>query len=187
MKLENSRSIQAAPQAVWDNLISIDVLQQCIPGCQSMEQTGDNDYALTMKSKVGPVAATFKGKLSLRDIVAGESYTLYFEGQGGTAGFSKGSSEVRLKPVDTGTELRYTVEATIGGKIAQLGQRLVDGAARKMAKDFFDKFEAIVAPSEKPPCDEPGELDSGATPPTEEPPKPQTREKRRWNWFRGEK
>lgn len=147
MKLESSRMIQAEPKVVWDNLVDVEVLKQCIPGCQTMEQTGENEYALTMKSKIGPVSATFKGSLSLRDIVPGESYTLSFEGKGGAAGFSKGSSAVRLEPAEGGTNLHYTVDASIGGKIAQVGQRLVDGAARKMADDFFTQFEQIVAPS----------------------------------------
>lgn len=148
MKLESTRFIQAEPEVVWDHLVSVDVLQQCIPGCQSMEQTGDNEYALTMKTKVGPVSATFKGDLSLRDIEPGESYTLHFEGSGGTAGFASGSAEVRLERAEGGTNLIYSVDAKIGGKIAQLGQRLVDGAARKMADDFFNNFEQVVAPEE---------------------------------------
>lgn len=148
MKLENSRLIEAEPKVVWESLIDVDVLKQCIPGCQTMEQTGENEYALTMKSRIGPVSATFKGGLTLRDIVPGESYTLHFEGKGGAAGFSKGSSAVRLEPAPDGTNLYYAVDARIGGRIAQVGQRLVDGAARKMADDFFDQFEQIVAPSD---------------------------------------
>jgi hypothetical protein len=147
MKLETTRLIQAEPNVVWDNLVNVEVLKQCIPGCQTMEQTGENEYALTLKAKVGPVSATFTGELSLRDIVSGESYTLYFEGKGGAAGFSKGSAAVRLEPADGDTNLHYAVDAKIGGKIAQLGQRLVDGAARKMADDFFSRFEEIVAPA----------------------------------------
>lgn len=145
MKLENTRLIQAEPQVVWDSLVSVDVLKQCIPGCQSMDRTGENEYELVMKSKVGPVSATFKGELSLRDIVPGESYTLHFEGRGGAAGFSKGSAAVRLEPADGGTNLVYSVDASVGGKIAQIGQRLIDGAARKMADDFFTRFEEVVA------------------------------------------
>lgn len=148
MKLETTRFIHAPREKVWDSLVDVEVLEQCIPGCQSMEQTGENEYALTMKSKVGPVSATFTGELSLRDVVPGESYTLYFEGKGGAAGFSKGSAAVRLEEAEGGTNLHYTVDAKIGGKIAQLGQRLVDGAARKMAEDFFGQFEQIVAPGE---------------------------------------
>lgn len=146
MKLENTRFIQAEPEVVWDHLVSVETLRQCIPGCQSMEQTGDNEYALTMKSKVGPVSATFKGDLNLRDIKPGESYTLAFEGSGGAAGFASGSADVRLERAEGGTNLIYSVDAKIGGKIAQLGQRLVDGAARKTADDFFNNFEQVVAP-----------------------------------------
>jgi len=148
MKLESTRFIRAEPEVVWEHLVSVEVLRQCIPGCQSMEQTGDNEYALTMKSKIGPVSATFKGNLSLRDIKPGESYTLYFEGSGGAAGFASGSSEVRLERAEGGTNLIYSADAKIGGKIAQLGQRLVDGAARKMANDFFNNFEQAVVGEE---------------------------------------
>jgi len=147
MKLESTRVIAAEPRTVWDHLVDVDVLQQCIPGCQSMEQTGENEYALTMKTKVGPVSATFNGELSLRDIVPGESYTLHFEGKGGAAGFGKGSAAVRLEPAEEGTNLVYSVDAKVGGKIAQVGQRLVDGTARKMADDFFSRFEQVVAPA----------------------------------------
>lgn len=146
MKLESNRMIRARPDVVWEHLVDVDVLQQCIPGCQSMEQIGENEYALTMRTKVGPVSAPFRGELSLRDIVPGGSYTLHFQGKGGAAGFSKGSAAVRLEPVDEGTSLVYSVDARIGGKIAQVGQRLVDGSARKMAAHFFDRFEQIVAP-----------------------------------------
>lgn len=154
MKLESNRLIRAEPGVVWEHLVDVDVLQQCIPGCQSMEQTGENEYALTMKTKVGPVAATFKGELSLRDIVAGESYTLYFEGKGGAAGFGKGSAAVRLEPAEGGTNLFYSADAKVGGKIAQVGQRLVDGTAHKMADDFFNRFEQIVAPEAEAPAEE---------------------------------
>lgn len=147
MKLESNRVIQAEPGVVWEHLVDVEVLKQCIPGCQSMEKTGENEYALTMKSKVGPVSATFKGELSLRDIVPGESYTLHFEGKGGAAGFGKGSAAVRLEPAEEGTNLVYSVDASVGGKIAQVGQRLVDGTARKMADDFFSRFEQVVAPA----------------------------------------
>lgn len=147
MKLESNRVIQAEPGVVWEHLVDVEVLKQCIPGCQTMEQTGENEYALTMKSKVGPVSATFKGELGLRDIVPGESYTLHFEGKGGAAGFGKGSAAVRLEPAEEGTNLIYSVDASVGGKIAQVGQRLVDGTARKMADDFFSRFEQVVAPA----------------------------------------
>lgn len=147
MKLENSRTIAAAPDVVWRNLVDVEVLKQCIPGCESMEETVANAYALTMKAKVGPVSATFKGQLTLEDIVEQRSYTLRFNGQGGAAGFGKGSADVRLEPHDAGTILHYSAQATVGGRIAQVGQRLVDGAAHKMAEDFFSRFEQIVAPA----------------------------------------
>lgn len=154
MKLESNRLIRAEPSVVWEHLVDVDVLQQCIPGCQSMEQTGENEYALIMKTKVGPVSATFKGDLSLRDIVPGESYTLHFEGKGGAAGFGRGSAAVRLEPAEAGTNLVYSADAKVGGKIAQVGQRLVDGTAHKMADDFFNRFEQIVAPEAEVPAEE---------------------------------
>lgn len=180
MKLESNRVIQADRQTVWNNLVDIEVLKQCIPGCQSMDQTGENEYALTMKSKVGPVSATFKGELSLRDIVEGESYTLHFEGKGGAAGFANGSAAVRLEPADEGTNLIYSADAKVGGKIAQVGQRLVDGAARKMADDFFTQFEQVVAPADTPASESAAAAESDKA---TEPEGKETGDSGGWSWY----
>ena len=179
MKLESNRVIQAEPDTVWQHLVDVEVLKQCIPGCQSMEQTGENEYALSMKSKIGPVSATFKGELSLRDIEPGDSYTLHFEGKGGAAGFAKGSAAVRLEPAEEGTNLVYTVDAKVGGKIAQVGQRLVDGSARKMADDFFSQFEQVVAPAA------PIEGDAGTSPQSAGKSGRDTSGNRSWMWIGG--
>jgi hypothetical protein len=120
------------------------VLKTCIPGCDKVEATGENQYAIGMAVKIGPVSARFAGKIQLLDVQPPASYTLNFEGQGGAAGFGKGNAKVNLAPaVDgNGCELAYTAQAQVGGKIAQVGQRLVDGVAKSMAEDFFRRFEA---------------------------------------------
>jgi uncharacterized protein len=124
-----------------------EVLKACIPGCESIEQTGDNEYQLVMTARVGPVSAKFKGKMTLSDIVAPTSYRLAFEGQGGVAGFAKGEASVTLSPQDGGTKLAYAANAMIGGKLAQVGSRLIDGVAKKIAGEFFTKFNELVSRS----------------------------------------
>jgi len=105
-----------------------------------MEKQSDNEYLLTMTAKVGPVSAKFKGKMTLSDVRAPDAYTLHFEGQGGVAGFARGTAEVRLAPEGDGTRLSYSVKANIGGKLAQVGARLIDGVAKKTAEQFFAAF-----------------------------------------------
>ncbi len=112
----------------------------CIPGCDSIEKQSDNEYLLTMTARVGPVSAKFKGKMTLLDVQAPDSYTLQFEGQGGVAGFAKGEAQVRLAPEADATRLSYSVKANIGGKLAQVGARLIDGVAKKTAEQFFSAF-----------------------------------------------
>jgi uncharacterized protein len=141
MDMQGSRQLAITQQQAWDALNDPAVLKVCIPGCDKVEPTGENQYAIGMALKVGPVSARFAGKITLADIMAPQSYKLSFEGQGGPAGFGKGSAAVQLTPKATGCELAYTVNATVGGKIAQLGQRLVDGAAKSMAEDFFRRFD----------------------------------------------
>ena len=146
MDMQGSRQLAITQQQAWDALNDPEVLKACIPGCDKVESTGDNQYAIGMSVKVGPVAAKFAGKITLSDIVAPKSYSINFEGQGGAAGFGKGNSAVILTPNDAGCELSYTVHASVGGKIAQLGQRLIDGVAKSMAEDFFKRFvEAMQA------------------------------------------
>ena len=141
MDMQGSRQLAITQQQAWDALNDPAVLKACIPGCDKVEPTGENQYAIGMALKIGPVSAKFGGKIVLSDIVPPASYKINFEGQGGAAGFGKGNSAVTLVANDAGCELNYTVHATVGGKIAQLGQRLVDGAAKSMAEDFFKRFD----------------------------------------------
>ena len=142
MDMTGQRALQATQQQAWEALNDPDILKACIPGCKKFEATSDNAYAVTAGIKIGPVAATFNGNVQLTDIVPPTSYKLSFDAQGGVAAFGKGESSVELKPLDKGCELHYTVHSTVGGKIAQLGQRLIDGVAKNMAEDFFKRFEA---------------------------------------------
>jgi uncharacterized protein len=144
MDMQGSRQLAATQQQAWEALNDPEVLKRCIPGCDSIERTGDDQYAITMSIKIGPVSAKFNGKIALQDVNAPQGYTLQFEGQGGAAGFGKGSSQVRLEPQPAGCELHYTASAQVGGKIAQVGQRLIDGVAKSMAEDFFKRFEAVL-------------------------------------------
>lgn len=141
MDMQASRQLAVTQQQAWDALNDPEVLKACIPGCDKVEATGENQYAIGLAVKIGPVAAKFAGKIQLTDIQPPGSYTITFEGQGGPAGFGKGNAQVALSPNDTGCELGYTVHATVGGKVAQLGQRLIDGAAKSMAEDFFRRFD----------------------------------------------
>ena len=127
MEMQGSKALAITQQQAWDALNDPEVLKLCIPGCDSIEATGEGAYALVNAIKVGPVSAKFKGSLQLADVQAPDSYTIHFEGSGGAAGFGKGSAQVTLAPNATGCELGYTVNATVGGKIAQVGQRLIDG------------------------------------------------------------
>jgi carbon monoxide dehydrogenase subunit G len=141
MDMQGSRHLAVTQQQAWDALNDPEVLKTCIPGCDKVEATGENQYAISMAVKIGPVGARFNGKILLSDIVAPESYKINFEGQGGPAGFGKGSAAVNLAPAADGCDLTYTAQAQVGGKIAQVGQRLVDGVARSMAEDFFKRFD----------------------------------------------
>ncbi len=134
------------PQGVtWSSIIDPEVLKVCIPGCESMDKVGDNEYAMVMGAKVGPVSARFKSRITLADVDAPNAYTLIFEGQGGVAGFAKGEAHVRLSPEGDATRLQYTAKAMIGGKLAQVGSRLVDGVAKKLAENFFTRFNEHVS------------------------------------------
>ena len=143
MEMQGSRALAITRQQAWDALNDPAVLKVCIPGCDKLEPTGENQYAVGVAVKIGPVAARFAGKFSLTDVVPPDSYTIGFDGQGGAAGFGKGTSKVKLTPQEAGPGcvLDYTVQAQVGGKIAQLGQRLIDGVARSMAEDFFKRFD----------------------------------------------
>lgn len=141
MDMQGQRALPVSQALTWDALNNPDVLKACIPGCDRFETDGPTLYNVGVTLKIGPVAAKFAGKVSLLDIVAPQSYALQFEGQGGVAGFGKGTAQVQLQPQGSGCELTYTVNAQVGGKIAQLGQRLIDGAAKSLAEDFFKRFE----------------------------------------------
>ena len=144
MELKGTRVIAADRATVWAALNDPEVLKACIPGCEELTGSPEDGFEAVVKQKVGPVKATFKGKVTLSDIVEGESYRISGEGSGGVAGFAKGGADVALADVEDGTELTYVAEAKVGGKIAQLGSRLIDGFARKMADAFFDNFRSEV-------------------------------------------
>jgi carbon monoxide dehydrogenase subunit G len=149
MEMNGEQLIAAPQQRVWDTLNDPAVLKDCIAGCESVENKGENQYEVLMTARVGPVSAKFRGKLTLSDIHPPHSYSLAFDGQGGAAGFGKGGAKVMLTPETvhgaSGTRLAYQVQAHVGGKLAQIGSRLVDMAAKKIADDFFTAFNARVA------------------------------------------
>jgi uncharacterized protein len=132
--------LAATQQVVWEKLNDPEVLKACIPGCESLEKTAENELQAVAKIKIGPVSATFRGKVELSDLNPPHGYTISGEGQGGIAGFAKGAAKVDLVPIDGGTRMTYAVEAQVGGKIAQLGARLIDGVAKRMADQFFERF-----------------------------------------------
>ncbi len=140
MEIIGQQLIPQPQQKTWNAICDPAVLQLCIPGCESMVKTSDSEFDLTMSAKVGPVSAKFKSKITLTNVDAPNSYMLIFEGQGGVAGFAKGQAEVKLVPEGESTRLEYVAKATIGGKLAQVGSRLVDGVAKKIAEQFFTAF-----------------------------------------------
>lgn len=144
MDLTGNRLIAAPRATVWERLNDAETLRACIPGCTELTGSPEEGFEATVVQKVGPVKATFRGKVTLSDVVAGESYTISGEGSGGVAGFAKGAAKVALADAGAGTDLSYAVQANVGGKIAQLGSRLIDGFARKMADQFFERFQAEV-------------------------------------------
>jgi hypothetical protein len=151
MDMTGEYKIAAPRERVWEALNDANVLRQAIPGCEELNKLSDTELEASAKAKIGPVSARFKGKVTLSDLNPPESYTLTGEGSGGAAGFAKGHASVVLTPDGETTILRYTVKAMIGGKLAQLGQRLVDGAAKKMADEFFDKFSDLAGGKIAPP------------------------------------
>jgi hypothetical protein len=149
MEFVGSYIIPASPSAVWNALNDPDVLKACIPGCESLAKTDATHFVATARLKIGPMSATFKGAIALTELDPPRRCVLSGEGQGGVAGFAKGSAEVLLTPEGEGTRLAYTAKASVGGKLAQIGQRLIDGAARQIADDFFVRFSAEAASMEK--------------------------------------
>lgn len=144
MTMNGSVRLDASRQAVWAKLNDPVVLKACIPGCEELEQTEDGGFRATAKIKVGPVSARFKGRVTLSDLDAPNGYRIAGEGEGGIAGFAKGGAVVVLQADGDGTVLTYDVEAQIGGKLAQLGQRLINGSAKKIADEFFGNFAKAV-------------------------------------------
>jgi len=141
MELRGERLIPAPLNTTWAALNDPQTLQACIAGCESLERTGDAAFAAVVAVKVGPVSARFKGSVRMTNIQAPTGYTINFDGQGGVAGFGKGSADVSLVPEAALTRLKYTARATVGGKMAQIGSRLIDATAAKMTDDFFKAFE----------------------------------------------
>ncbi len=150
MQMSGSRQINAPASEVWAAILSPEVLKECIPGCTEISGSAEDGFEATVVQKVGPVKATFKGVVTLSDMVAGKSLRITGEGKGGPAGYAKGGAVVTMAPSETGTLLTYDVEANVGGKLAQLGSRIIDGFAKKMADDFFTRFQDAVEPNDAP-------------------------------------
>jgi len=151
MEMKGEQLIPAPQQTVWNGLNDPETLKACVPGCESITPSGDNEYQVLMVARVGPVSAKFKGKLTLSEIRPPNSYSIAFEGQGGAAGFAKGGAQVRLSTEGMTTKLAYDVKASVGGKLAQIGSRLIDAAAKKVADDFFRNFNDRMSAAEADP------------------------------------
>ena len=147
MEMTGEQLIPLPQQRVWESLNDPGILKACIPGCESIEKVSDTEYKVVMTAAIGPVKAKFNGKLLLADLNPPHSYSIAFEGTGGAAGFGKGAAQVSLLPEGNGTRLSYKATASVGGKLAQIGSRLIDGVAKKMSDDFFARFNTTVAPA----------------------------------------
>jgi len=160
MQLISSRTVPASVEATWAALNDPETLKACIPGCETIERASDTEFRVAMTARVGPVSAKFTGRIILADLVPPTSYRLSFEGQGGGAGFARGEAKVALAPEQNGTRIEYTANAQVGGKLAQIGSRLVDAAAAKVADDFFARFvERVGGPGvAAPPTEAPSAL-----------------------------
>jgi hypothetical protein len=146
MTMNGEYQLPVPQEIVWEKLNDAATLKACIPGCEQLDKLSDTEMQAVATVKIGPVKAKFKGKVTLSDLDPPNGYKISGQGDGGIAGFASGGAAVKLEPKDGGTLLTYAVEAQIGGKLAQLGQRLVNGAAKKLADDFFQKFAAAVSP-----------------------------------------
>jgi hypothetical protein len=140
MEMTGEQLVPASQAETWKALNDPEFLKECVPGCESIDLVAENEYSVAMTARVGPVSAKFKGKLLISDLKPPHSYAIAFEGQGGVAGFAKGSAQVALAPEGDATRLTYSARANVGGKLAQIGSRLVDAAANKVANDFFTAF-----------------------------------------------
>lgn len=151
MQLTGTQLIARSQEAVWAALNDPETLRACLPGCESLERVSDTEYRAQIVAAVGPVKSKFSGKLQLSDIDAPRSYQMTFEGSGGAAGTARGGAQVSLASEGTATRLSYTANAQVGGKLAQVGSRLIDGVAKKMADEFFARFgERVAAPVPEP-------------------------------------
>jgi carbon monoxide dehydrogenase subunit G len=167
MEMTGERQIAASRDVVWAALNNPDVLKQCIPGCESLEMLSPTDMTARVKLQIGPVKANFAGKVKLSDLDPPNGYRISGEGSGGVAGHAKGGATVRLMEDNAGTLMRYEVKADVGGKLAQLGGRLIDATAKRLADEFFEKFSAVVG----------GPAAQQSAPPPPSPPKKE-------GWFR---
>ncbi len=147
MEMSGERRIAAGRKQVWAALNDPSILKQCIPGCEELEMQSPTDMAARIKLQIGPVKATFNGKVLLTDLDPPNGYRIVGEGSGGVAGYAKGAATVHLVDDVRGTLMTYTVKADVGGKLAQLGGRLIDSTAKKIADEFFEKFTEIVGPT----------------------------------------
>jgi len=175
MDMQGNRQLAATQEQAWAALNNPDILKACIPGCEKFELTEENNYNVGVALRIGPVAAKFSGTVKLMDIQPPHAYALQFEAQGGVAGFGKGESKVTLTPNAEGCELKYTVHSKVGGKIAQLGQRLIDGAAKSLAEDFFKRFEEELLKSNQ--AQSQSEAEMAPTPTAADKPAP------KWLWL----
>jgi carbon monoxide dehydrogenase subunit G len=164
MEITGEQVISAPREAVWKALNDPQVLKACLPGCESVEQISPEQFKVVIKAVIGPLRARFQGLLRLVDPLPPASCTMHFEGQGGAVGFGKGSAQVMLREVPEGTALSYEAKAQVGGKLAQVGSRLIDGVVRKMADDFFTAFRRQLAPepAEAQPDRHPGAQGAGS-------------------------
>jgi uncharacterized protein len=170
MELKGEILINANRETVWHGLNDTPLLMRCIPGCESMEEISPNERQATVKIKIGPVRARFMGKVTMTDIIPEEGYTLQFEGSGGAAGMAKGQSVVTLSDDSGSTCLRYTVQASIGGKLGQVGGRMIDAAAKQIADQFFAVFQTEVTKNNTPLADASSTDSSTESPTTESAP-----------------
>lgn len=144
MQLAGERILPVDRGRAWSALTDPELLRAAIPGCESIERTSEEEYRIVMAAALGPVKARFHGRLALEDIVVAERYRMRFEGEGAAAGFARGTANVRLLDADAGTRVEYDGQAQVGGRIAQVGSRLMDPAARKFVEDFFTSFERLL-------------------------------------------
>ncbi len=162
MHMSDQREIVAPVSEVWNALLSAQMLQECVPGAKEVSGSVEDGFDAVVVQKVGPVKATFKGHVKLSDLVEHQSLILSGEGKGGAAGFAKGAADVKLSATEAGTLLEYDVDARVGGKLAQLGSRLIDGFAKKMADQFFTNLQQALEASDEPDTDT--SSDSGKEP-----------------------